>query len=215
MQETVECPKCGTANPPELTNCRICGAELRHVHEVPEGSTVCPTCGEKVGPEQRLCSSCRTPVRDILMSNLPGDLPAEECVHWSEGPGSATRSSMLSIAGILILMAGVLGISQAVLGLSPGLGEDFIQIFGDLIPGAEAADDLMNEYVLLQVAVFVFGSVAVFGSLFAFNKSDFRLSVVGGVSGILAIGFLVGAFLSIVGLMLLIASRKQFLSECG
>jgi hypothetical protein len=215
MEEMVECHECGTANAPEATNCRICGASLGHEHMVREGSTVCPTCGAELEKEQRLCNSCKTPVRDIIMSNLPGDLPAEECVHWSESPASATRASMLYVAAILVLIGGVLGITQAILGLTPDLGDDFLRIFGDLIPGVEAADDLMAEYVLLQIGVFLFGSLAIFGSLFIFSRSDFRLSLVGGVSGVLAVGFLIGSFLSIVGLMLLIVSRKQFLSECG
>lgn len=215
MQETVECPKCGTANPTEFANCRICGAPLRHEHEATEDGIVCATCGAKIVKEQRLCNSCRTPVRDILMSNLPGDLPAEECVHWSESPASATRASMISIAAILILIGGVLGITQAMLGLTPDLGEDFLRIFEDLIPGASAADDLMAEYILLQVGAFVFGALAIFGSHFAFSRSDYRLSLVGGVSGILAIGFLLGAFLSLMGLALLIISRRQFMAACG
>jgi hypothetical protein len=38
---------------------------------------------------------------------------------------------------------------------------------------------------------------------------------VGAVFGILAIGFLMGALLSIFGLLLIATSRKEFLPECG
>jgi ribosomal protein L40E len=215
MMEAVECSKCGTRNPPELANCRMCGAMLRHRHEVPEGGIVCETCGAEVGKGDELCNSCRTPVRKILMSNLPGDIPAEECVHWSERPAAASRAATLYVAGILILIGGVLGIAQSVLGLTPDLGESFLQAYEDLVPGAGAANDLVGEYVLLQLAVFVFGCAAIFCSLFAFDRSNYRVALVGGVCGFLAIGLLIGSFLSLVGLMLIVASRRRFLSECG
>lgn len=215
MAETVECPECGTRNPAELTNCRICGAPLRHRHEVSQGSEVCATCGAKVRREDELCNSCRTPIRKVVMSNLPSDIPAEECVHWSEKPAEAGRAAKLYVAGILILIGGVLGIAQSVLGLMPELGENFLQAYEDLIPGAEATDQLLEDYIVLQLAVFVFGFVAIFGSLFVFNRSNYRIALVGGVCGVLAIGLLMGAFFSLVGLILLATSRREFLSECG
>ncbi len=151
----------------------------------------------------------------MIKKNLAEDLPAEECVHWSEGPSSAGRAAKVMVAGILILMAGVLGIAQSVLSLSPDLGEGFLDAYEDLVPGASSTGDVLDEYVLLQIAVFVFGVVAIFGSMFALNQSRFDMAAVGAVSGILAIGLLFGAFLSFVALIVLLTSRKHFSPECG
>ena len=215
MAEAIECPKCGTTNPVDADSCRICGAHLKHTYEVVDGVVVCTSCGTHNPEGANLCSSCRTPFRKLVQDNLPDDVPAEECVHWSEKPASAGRAAKVMMAGILILMAGVLGIVQSVLSLSPELGEGFMDAYESLVPGASATGDLLDDYALLQFSVFVFGVIAVFGSMFALNQSRFDLSIVGAVSGILAIGLLFGAFLSIVALMLLATSRKHFSPECG
>lgn len=160
------------------------------------------------------CNSCGMPVKDLIRSNLPENLHPEECVHWSEKPASAGRSAKVSVAGILILLAGFMGVFQAFFALTPEIGEGFLQTYESAIPWAESTDEVVAEYVLLQIAVFVFGAVAIFGSMFALNGSRFDYAMVGAVSGILAIGLLLGAFLSLVALILVATSRKTFLSEC-
>jgi ribosomal protein L40E len=215
MEETVECSQCGTTNRSDATNCRICGAHLKHTYEEVRGVMVCRTCGAKNPDGAELCNACKTPFRELVESNLPSDIPAEACVHWSEEPSAAGRTARVLMAGILILMAGVLGIVQSVLALSPGLGEGFLNAYEDLVPGASATGEVLDQYTLLQVAVFVFGVLAIFGSMFALGESRFDMSVVGGVAGVLAIGLILGAFLSIVALLLLVTSRKSFDPECG
>ena len=114
-----------------------------------------------------------------------------------------------------MLTAGMLGIAQATLSLTPGLGDDFLALFEKFIPGMETADNLIADYIILQVAIFISGAIAIFGSLFTLNQSRFKVSVIGGIFGICAIGLLLGAFFSLIALALVISSRKQFLSECG
>jgi ribosomal protein L40E len=215
MGETIECPHCGTVNPSDATNCRICGKHLRHTYRVVDGVPVCTTCGAGNPEGADLCNSCHTPLRELIEDNLPADLPAEECVHWSEGPSSPGRTAMVLVAGILILMAGVLGIAQSVLSLSPALGGGFLDAYENAVPGASTTGDLLDQYMLLQVCVFVFGVIAIFGSMFALNQSRFDMSIVGAVSGILAIGLLFGAFLSLVALIVLLTSRRHFDPKCA
>ena len=154
-------------------------------------------------------------MRHLVESNMPGEVDAQECVHWSDKPSTPGRAARVMMAGILILIAGVLGVAQAALALSPEIGEGFKDAYESLVPGASATDDILDDYVLLQIAVFVFGVLAIFGSTFALTQSRFDASLIGGVFGILAIGFLFGAFLSLVGVILVATSRKQFLSECA
>lgn len=215
MDEIIECLQCGTQNRSDAVNCRMCGAHLKHTYETVGGVLVCKTCGARNPDGAELCSSCRTPFRKLVESNLPSDIPAEACVHWSDEPSSAGRAARVLMAGILILMAGVLGVVQSVLSLSPGLGDDILTAYEDLVPGASATDAILDEYVLLQAAVFVFGAIAIFGSIFALSQSRFDMSVVGGAAGVLAIGFIMGAFLSLVALLLLVTARRAFDPECG
>lgn len=215
MEQTIECPHCGATNAPDAKNCRMCGEHLAHSYKVVNGAYVCVSCGARNPEGADLCNSCKTPLRRIVSSNLPQNVPEQECVHWSEKPSSSGRAARVTMAGVLILIAGVLGIAQSVLALSPDLGEGFVEAYEDLVPGASETDEALDEYVLLQIGVFVFGAIAVFGSMFALTQSRFDMSLVGAIFGVLAIGFLFGAFLSLVGLLLIATSRKHFLAECA
>lgn len=154
-------------------------------------------------------------MRDVIRANLAQDLPAEACVHWSEKPASAGRTAKVSVAGILVLLAGFMGVAQALILVMPGVSEGFISAIEETVPGMEAVDNLMTDYVLVQAAFFAFGVVAIFGSMFALNASRFDMSIVGAVFGIMALGFVLGAVLSLVALLMILTSKKEFLSECG
>ncbi|UCE91880.1 MAG: hypothetical protein JSV90_01665 [Methanobacteriota archaeon] len=152
-------------------NCRMCGEHLVHSYRFVNGAYVCASCGARNPEGADLCNSCKTPLRDIVRSNLPEGASEQECVHWSDKPSSSGRAARVMMAGVLILIAGVLGIAQASLALSPGLGEGFKEAYEDLVPGASATDEFLDDYVLLQVGVFLFGVIAVFGSMFALTQS--------------------------------------------
>lgn len=214
MADQVKCPHCGTMNAPESDRCRLCGKTMAHEHVRAPGTLVCPHCGEVVEEGAELCNSCTMPVRDIVMSNLPKDVTPTECVHWSEKPAAAGRSARVVMAGILILMAGALGIGQGVAGLDPGFSGTLMDIMEGLIPWSETTDDIVGEYLALQVWVVIAGVLAIAGGVFALTETRYEFAVMGGIFGFLAIGFLMGAFLGLVGLLLLAVSRKDFLPEC-
>ena len=209
------CANCGAALAPDMEECSVCGKRQHHEHTYVHGRSVCAVCGAYNSEGTELCNSCKTPMRDVIRANLPDETEGEECRHWSDEPASAGRAAKVSVAGILVLIAGMLGIAQATLALTPGLGDDFLALFEGVIPGMEAADNFIADYILLQIAIFLSGTIAIFGSMFTLNQSKFRVSVIGAVFGIFAIGLLLGAFFSLIGLILIITSRKQFLSECG
>jgi len=215
MSGTVQCQHCGSANIEGTVKCRICGRPIGHVYEEIDGELVCVSCGARNPEEEEPCNSCKTPLRKIVMSNLPKDLPAEECVHWSEGAASSGRAAKVSIAGVLVLTAGMLGIIQGLFALSPGFAGGFIDAYESIVPGADVTGDALSEYLILQVMAFIFGCLAMFGSVFALTQSRFDMSVVGAVAGIFAIGLILGAFLSLIALLLLATSRKQFLTSCA
>jgi len=215
MPDSVRCAHCGTFNRLGVEKCRLCGRPLEPEGQTADGIPVCISCGAHQHEGAETCTACGKPMRDVVRSNLPQDLPAEECVHWSDKPASAGRTAKVSVAGILVLLAGFLGIAQAVILVTPEMSEEIVSGLEEAIPGLEAVDNLMTDYVLLQAAFFVFGVVAVFGSMFALMGSRFDMSIVGAVFGILAVGFVFGAVLSLAGLLMIATSRKEFLSECG
>ena len=175
---------------------------------------MCSECGQAVDGGATQCNACTRPAREVLMSNLPVEAAPLECVHWSEKPAAAGRSARVAMAGILILMAGALGIGQAVLALDPGLSESLVDVIESTVPGAEAVDDMLVTYFVLQVWTLLAGLVAIFGGVFALTGTRFEFAVMGGVFGVLAIGFMMGMFLALVGLLLLAVSRREFIPEC-
>lgn len=215
MTDSVRCAHCGTFNAAGAENCRLCGKTLNQQDLASGDRPICISCGAHVHTGAETCTACGKPMRDVVRSNLPGDLSVEACVHWSEKPASASRTAKVSVAGILVLLAGFLGVAQAIISITPEVSEGFIRTLEETVPGVESIDNLMANYVIVQLAFFVFGVVAIFGSMFALMGSRFDLSLLGAVFGVVAFGFLLGSFLSLVALVLIATSRKEFLSECG
>lgn len=214
MVESVKCPHCGTFNTEGSERCRLCGRPMEHEHVRAPGSTLCPHCGKPVEEGAEICNSCTMPIREVIMRNLPKDLPETECVHWSEKPAAAGRSARVVMAGILVMMAGALGIGQGIAGLSPDVAGSLMDVMEGILPWSSSAGDMVAEYVALQVWAMAAGLLAVAGGVFALTETRYELSVVGGIFGVLSIGFLIGAFLGLVGLLILAFSRKDFLPEC-
>lgn len=214
MDSTVECPHCGAANPGDAGKCRACGKMIPHEHVPSPGSRVCAHCGQPLAEGAELCNACTRPVREVVMSNLPKNVGETECVHWSEKPAASGRSARVAMAGILVLMAGALGIGQAVVALDPELSESFVSAIEGMLPMSETVDDWVAEYVVLQAWTFLAGLVAIAGGVFALTGTRYELAVIGAVFSVLSIGFFLGAFLGLVGLLLIAFSRKEFLPEC-
>jgi len=138
----------------------------------------------------------------------------EECEHWSELPTHSLRTAKVSVGGILVLLAGFLGITHALLSVLPGTGEDILGTYGSVIAPGEALNDLLESYEIYAGLMFVFGVLAVALSMFTFNRTRFNGALASGVFGILSIGFLFGSFLAIVGLLLILTSKREFIPEC-
>lgn len=212
MAAEVKCQHCGTINVSGSDKCRLCGKPLSH--ERRPGSRVCAHCGEPLDDGAEMCNACTRPVRDVVMSNLPEQVGETECVHWSEKPAAPGRSARVAMAGIMILMAGAFGIGQGVVALDPGLSESLLKAIESVVPWTETMDDWVAEYVVLQAWTVIAGLLAIAGGVFALTRTRYEFAVMGGIFGMLAIGFLMGAFLALVGTLLLATSRKDFLPEC-
>jgi hypothetical protein len=119
------------------------------------------------------------------------------------------------VAGILILMSGALGMGQVVISVTPDAGQQIADFFLDILPVGESINDALAEYFLLQLLILICSILALTGGIFALTQSRFDISLLGGIAGIFAIGFLMGTFFALIGLILVLSARKEFLPECA
>jgi hypothetical protein len=56
----------------------------------------------------------------------------------------------------------------------------------------------------------LFGLIAGFGGYNAIKRGSVVLAIVGGILGILSIGFFIGALLSLIGIILVAVSHAEF-----
>jgi len=213
MEENIKCPSCGTYNLKSAEKCRLCGQQL---HDHTDGRKKCPACGSDSNlPGAEKCISCGMSLSTLKAAVAEiHESKAEECEHWSEGPAHAARTAKLGVAGILILLAGALGITQAVLSLLPTTGTEILSYFEGIIPQMDHINHLLQDYDVVAVLVFIFGALAMATSMFTFKRTRFVGALLGAVFGIVAIGFLIGAFFSILALLLVATSKREFIPEC-
>ena len=213
MTAEIKCDKCGTINLDNLTRCRVCGNPL---HEMEGDSQKCPECGFSKTPlGVDKCISCGWTfgAPKVLPVGAAASKP-EECEHWSEEPAHTERMAKVDIAGISIFLAGVFGIVHAILAALPGTSDTILSHYGSIIPRGQFLDTVVNNHLLFSALMFAFGVIALALSMSAFKRSSYAGAITGGVFGILAIGFLFGAFFALIGLLLLALSRREFLKEC-
>jgi len=214
MSSEVKCEHCGATNPAVETRCRLCGQPLP---ETSADGNVCPQCGIAHAPSaHNTCISCGWDFgKPKHVAEKEEAKSAESCEHWSEKPAHTQRSAMIDVAGILILMAGALGIAHALLSTLPGTSSDILVHYENIIPAGEVLDNIIQDNPVVGAMVFVAGALAMGMSMSVFRRGSLKVAIAGAVCGILAIGFLFGAFFSLVGLIVLAASRREFLLECS
>ena len=159
-------------------------------------------------PNTRNCVSCGRAI--------PFDANVcQYCGHDFRAPAAAApkEKSILSlVGGILILIAGIMGLvlggifivaADAVSEGSDELGDWGIDIAG--------AGDLLSDILLVCGAMcLIFGIIAAVGGFFAIKRDHFALAVIGGIFGLLGLGFLIGSLLALIGLILVVIARKEF-----
>ena len=212
MVHEIKCVHCGTINVLPADKCRMCGKAI----ESPErGYIVCPNCGSEenlVGAHK--CVDCGT-----ILTSLPApqeQTPAkeEECEHGFEEPAHVEREARVYMAAILILVAGALGIAHALLASLPGTGNDILSHYHSIIPAGKVLDDIINNYAIFGALMFLFGIAGVAMSMFAFNRTRFWGSIAAASFAFLSIGFMIGAFLALVAIIVLFSAKKEFYPRC-
>jgi hypothetical protein len=120
------------------------------------------------------------------------------------------QSAKPLLGGILIIIAGVLSLVMAISFIvmdSQDLENLNSQQLRD--SGLTIADleEMLGICGLIEI---VFGVIAIIGGLFAIARKHFGLAIVGGIFGLIGIGFLIGGVLGLIGLVLIIISRDEF-----
>ena len=215
MSSEVKCEQCGTINLAENLKCRVCGWPLM---KADPGFKVCPECGSVHTPaKQDTCISCGWdlgPSRHPPAEKVTSSQEDEACEHWSELPAHTSRTAIISVAGVLILLAGALGITHALLSALPETGSAILYHYENLIPAGGFLDGVIQDNGVIASLMFISGALAMVLSLSIIRRGNPVLAVASGILGIVAIGFLIGAFFALVGLLMLAVSRREFLAEC-
>lgn len=158
----------------------------------PAGTTrSCVGCGRSIPWEANVCPYCGHDYR-ISVSRSPPQ----------------KQSSVPIIAGILILLSGLAALAFGVLYLA--LDSQDLEDSGVVLPEDIAWDDIDAVMDVCGAIAIVFGLLAILGGVMSARRKYFALSMLGGVFGVLGVGFGIGALLAIIGLILLLVSRKEF-----
>lgn len=195
---TLKCDKCGTINLPESERCRICGS-LFPASAASVKGVRCPHCRAENPPGSKECSVCQkglgsVPPKDQHRAKLIKTDEWEPKTGYEDAPRQARRVAWVSLGGILVLMAGGLGLIDAVMVVGIGVELDVID----------------TDTVVCSTLMALFGILAIAGGVMAILRQQFPLAVIGAVCGILAYGCALGPILSIIGLIIIVAMRKEF-----
>ena len=212
------CPSCGAVVQESQSNCTKCGAKLLRsrstevvpmVPRPPKPSAVAPTALEPSYKETMAVNDASLEPETAAADACPicgrsKDVAAEvceECAQSGRENYEVTRSETVTVSdpdlpklgGILIIIAGVLGV-----------------VYGMLSISRVTDHSLPFSVVCFTSLMMVFGLAAIFGGISAMGRLNAVYAVLGGVFGILSIGFYIGALLSFIGLVLVMKSYNEF-----
>lgn len=192
----VNCPFCGATGQEFRIYCTKCGKELPAPNKdgAPSGTSTgslstkpCPGCGRPMSIYSNECAYCARPefTSDYSDVNLEGERIGGE-------------SELPVIGGVLILIGGILGMVHGGLTIA-AVGQ--VSSLGYSVSGYATCCALLMG---------LFGLIALFGGYNAIKRASSGLAIVGGIFGILSIGLFLGAFLSLIGLILVAVGRDDF-----
>lgn len=150
----------------------------------------CVGCGRAIPWDANVCPYCGHDYRLQMGSPVP------------------QKSSKPVIGGVLIVVAGLLAFGMGLLYLSVDASD--LEDYGVTLPPEMTVEDLQDFLVVCGGILIVFAAIAVVGGIFGLQRRHFGLALAGGVFGLLGIGFILGAVLALVGLILIAVSRSEF-----
>lgn len=189
---SVKCPFCGADGQEYQVNCTKCGKELPKEQKLDpltgtqgkSATKMCPNCGRPMSIYSTMCDYCNRPEVDYLEDSSGG-------VYTSE-------SQLPVVGGVLILIAGVLGFFEGLVTLATA---SEVASWGYEVPGSVTC---------CAGLMIIFGVIAAAGGFSAMGRKSVVFAIVGGIFGILSVGFLIGALLSLIGIILVAIAHNEF-----
>ena len=153
-------------------------------------------------------------VRNCISCGRPIDFNANVCPYcgydyrmpMTMGPPPVRKSGTPVAGGVLVVIAGILALANGFFYLAFTTSD----LTGISLPPEISLEDVENIVRVCGVIEIIFGVVAIFGGIFAFQRKHFGLAILGSVMGMLGLGFTIGGLLGLIGLILVAISRKEF-----
>lgn len=154
-----------------------------------EGSSrICVSCGRSIAMDANVCQHCGHDFR----------APAKE---------EAKKTVIPVIGGVLIILAGLMGLAFG--GLFIALDVSELDEYGlDEVGVTDMVDDILTACGAIFIIVSI---IVLLGGFFGVTRKHWGIAIVGGVLGIfVGLPMLIGSVLSLIGLILVAVSRKEF-----
>jgi len=150
---------------------------------------------------------------------MENPLPNENTINDSypdQYQQKISNSSKPLIAGIFLIVAGLLGILMwsMVLAIDPS-ELDPLLLQNALPPDSSISlEQLQSMIQSFMLTCGIIGCIlSIFtlaGGIVAIKRKSWGLAIIGGILGLFTIGYFLGSIMSLIGLILLIVSRKDF-----
>ncbi|UCE90942.1 MAG: hypothetical protein JSV90_05825 [Methanobacteriota archaeon] len=152
------------------------------------GSRICVSCGRSIALDANVCEHCGHDFR----------APAKE-----EKP----KTVVPVIGGVLIILAGLMGLAMG--GILVAIDVDDLDTYGVDVTGVtDVVEDILTACGVIAIIVSL---IVLLGGFFGVTRKHWGIVIVGGVLGLFVIGpFFLGSVLSLIGLILVAVSRKEF-----
>jgi len=144
----------------------------------------CPSCWAENPEGARFCQSCGL------------DLLTVSDYRWFWGPSKTYASTRLALGGVLAMIAGAFDLADGLFFLVGGI--TFFQ--GDFGAGI----------TLCGTSMILFGALSIVGGELAISRKNWRLAFVCSFLGVLGVGFLVGAVVGGIAMVIIAVSREEF-----
>jgi uncharacterized membrane protein len=142
-----------------------------------------------------------------MESSLPNEYPTNDNIN-DQNQQPINPSSIPLIAGILLIIAGLLGLFtwSSALALDSSMLQNVLP--ADSPISVEQLQSILATCGIIGCILSVF---ALTGGIVAVKRKAWGFALVGGILGLFTIGpFFLGSIISLIGLILVIISRKNF-----
>jgi len=142
-----------------------------------------------------------------METSSPRETPRND-IYPEQNQQPISPSSMPLIAGILLIVAGLLGLFTWSMALA--LDSSMLQ---NVLPADSpiSIEQLQSILVTCGIIGCILSIFALTGGIVALKRKAWGLAIVGGILGLFTIGpMFLGSIISLVGLILVMISRKDF-----